>query len=853
MAGLAQINIRFAANLREFSTQMQSVQREFQKVGTQMQNIGKTMSVAVSLPLAAMGTAAYNMAADFEDALGATDQIFKQASSEVKAWADGLLTYFGIAKKEALEYSNMMGSMLKNIGGLTEEQATKQSATLIELAGDLTAMYGGTTADAVRALTGALKGNNSMLDNYGMAVNEATVKQRAFEMGLIKQGGQMSLSAKQAATLSLIYEQTGDAQGQAAREADGASGSMRTLKTELTNLTTELGQHLLPIITPFVQKLAEIMERFRGLDPEVKKIIVVVGGLLAAAGPLIGLFGTFAAMLPTIISGVGMIGTAFTVLTGPIGLVIAAVGALLVLLVKNWSSVKKSLVDTANYFIDLYNESMLVRSAVESVVLTFKNLGAIISLVFNAAGSILNVFWQNLKTLVSGIGSFIKAILTGDLSSIPGIITEAFGKSMATAKVGLNDLKSDFKKFGNDVSKNVGDAMHNTLTRRYKMIDVDTGEMTDKVEKEVKKSVVDGINGGVDETNKKGKKVKVAVEPLQGSVGFYDKLISQMETAQKNTSTDSATYQVFQQKIDEYKKLRDEIAVAMQAEGSDQWYQERLNKMDEELKKLPLMSAEYSKLKTARDEFAKGWETVQQSLILEPEQGTVDWYNYHINELKRAQQEAGITVEEFKRLSNEINVLETTFKMEVDTEQVKEEINNLASLADTVKSSLENAFGSLADSMVNSLGEAQNGLQRFARGMFQTVMKLIAMALSSSLANAIQGATQSATATGPGAVFATPAFIATAVGGVMSAFASIPKFAAGGIVSGPTFGLMGEYAGAANNPEVIAPLDKLKKLIQPAASNDQPINLVLSGGFDISGETLKLVLDRTERRKFRTG
>src|SRR5690606_6124175 len=287
------------------------VQREFQKVGTQMQNIGKTMSVAVSLPLAAMGTAAYNMAADFEDALGATDQIFKQASSEVKAWADGLPTYFGIAKKEALEYSNMMGSMLKNIGGLTEEQATKQSATLIELAGDLTAMYGGTTADAVRALTGALKGNNSMLDNYGMAVNEATVKQRAFEMGLIKQGGQMSLSAKQAATLSLIYQQTGDAQGQAAREADGASGSMRTLKTELTNLTTELGQHLLPIITPFVQKLAEIMERFRGLDPEVKKIIVVVGGLLAAAGPLIGLFGTFAAMLPTIISGVGMIGTAF--------------------------------------------------------------------------------------------------------------------------------------------------------------------------------------------------------------------------------------------------------------------------------------------------------------------------------------------------------------------------------------------------------------------------------------------------------------------------------------------------------------------------------------------------------------
>ena len=42
---------------------------------------------------------------------------------------------------------------------------------------------------------------------------------------------------------------------------------------------------------------------------------------------------------------------------------------------------------------------------------------------------------------------------------------------------------------------------------------------------------------------------------------------------------------------------------------------------------------------------------------------------------------------------------------------------------------------------------------------------------------------------------------------------SVPKFANGGIVSGPTLGLMGEYPGASSNPEVIAPLDKLKGLI----------------------------------------
>ena len=64
-------------------------------------------------------------------------------------------------------------------------------------------------------------------------------------------------------------------------------------------------------------------------------------------------------------------------------------------------------------------------------------------------------------------------------------------------------------------------------------------------------------------------------------------------------------------------------------------------------------------------------------------------------------------------------------------------------------------------------------------------------------------------------------------------------FADGGIVSGPTLGLMGEYPGASTNPEVIAPLDKLKSLIGSNGAN---------GGFvastHISGRDLAIVLNR---------
>ena len=55
-----------------------------------------------------------------------------------------------------------------------------------------------------------------------------------------------------------------------------------------------------------------------------------------------------------------------------------------------------------------------------------------------------------------------------------------------------------------------------------------------------------------------------------------------------------------------------------------------------------------------------------------------------------------------------------------------------------------------------------------------------------------------------------------AVAAIVAAMKSIPKFADGGIVSGPTLAMVGEYAGASGNPEVIAPLDKLRSMLVPA-------------------------------------
>ena len=79
-----------------------------------------------------------------------------------------------------------------------------------------------------------------------------------------------------------------------------------------------------------------------------------------------------------------------------------------------------------------------------------------------------------------------------------------------------------------------------------------------------------------------------------------------------------------------------------------------------------------------------------------------------------------------------------------------------------------------------------------------------------------------------------------------AALSGIPKFADGGIVSAPTLGLMGEYPGARSNPEVVAPLDKLKSMIGGGQTN-----VTVSGGFRLDGQDLILALERANRNNKR--
>lgn len=122
-------------------------------------------------------------------------------------------------------------------------------------------------------------------------------------------------------------------------------------------------------------------------------------------------------------------------------------------------------------------------------------------------------------------------------------------------------------------------------------------------------------------------------------------------------------------------------------------------------------------------------------------------------------------------------------------------------------------------------------------GAIPMIEKLIAAKKGEAMANAVSSATETPVV---GWLMA-----GAAVASVIAAFASMPKLADGGIAYGNSIVNVGEYAGASGNPEVIAPLSKLREYIQPHESNNALGGEVV---FTISGTSLKGVLSNYERK-----
>ena len=323
MSSLASINIKFTADLRGFSSEMQNSLRQIDKAGQQFQKIGRSMSAFVTLPILAAGAAAVKFASDYNESLNKVDVSFKSSSIQVKEFAKNSLESFGIAESTALDMAAAYGDMGTSMG-LTTGQAAKMSTSLVGLAGDLASFKNISIDIANTAISSIFTGETESLKKLGIVMTEVNLKHFALNSGITKTYETMSQAEKVQLRYNYILSVTKNAQGDFERTQGGAANQTRIFTESLKQVGQQLGAVILPLFTKVITAINEKIKAFGKLSEGTKTVIVVVAGLVAVIGQLLLGIGAILSAIPLIVAGFAVVSGAIIPILAGLALVTAA-------------------------------------------------------------------------------------------------------------------------------------------------------------------------------------------------------------------------------------------------------------------------------------------------------------------------------------------------------------------------------------------------------------------------------------------------------------------------------------------------------------------------------------------------
>lgn len=395
------------------------LQQAFGSAESAMGKFGKAagaVAVAAGVAAVAIGTKAVKAASELEQNMGALESVFKGNTGQMTEWANKAASSVGLAKSEYAGLATVLGSQLKNMGVATDQLAG-QTDGLIRMGADLSAQFGGSTSDAVSALSSLLRGERDPIERYGVSINEAAVKAKMAEMGLSGLSGEAEKNAKLQATLALLNEQTADSMGAFTREATTLAGAQQRLSAGTENLYAVLGTSLLPAATAvtaalgaMVNKLAE-SEWFAALTQNLTSasnaFADFVFGLLNGTST-IDFSALISGLLPALITGIQTAATWLA--SGGLGPILAGI-----------AEGRSTMLDAAvQLFTAIAQALPQILPALVTGIMTF--IVDIVNLLVESAPLILQAAVQAFMQLVNAIPIVLPSILNTLVTLLPQIV-----------------------------------------------------------------------------------------------------------------------------------------------------------------------------------------------------------------------------------------------------------------------------------------------------------------------------------------------------------------------------------------------------------------------------------------------
>jgi hypothetical protein len=251
---------------------------------------------------------AIEKAGDLQDTVSATGQIFGAQQGAIIEFGKSAAQSMGLSETAALKAADSF-AVVGRSAGLSGDETAGFSTTLTQLAGDMASFYGGNVDDAVTAIGSALRGEMEPIRKYNVLLDDATLRHKALEMGIISNiKTALTPQQKVLAANAAILAQTTIVQGDYNRTADQFSNVQRTMQAELENTTTALGTAFLPAATSALSGTRALLGGFNDIPTPIKVAAAAMIAGMAASRMLdkqLGSLTTGAKAVPAFFKDVG--------------------------------------------------------------------------------------------------------------------------------------------------------------------------------------------------------------------------------------------------------------------------------------------------------------------------------------------------------------------------------------------------------------------------------------------------------------------------------------------------------------------------------------------------------------------
>lgn len=217
------------------------------------------------------GSQAIQTASDLEEVQNVVDVSFGSMANEVEAFAKTAIQSFGMSELTAKQTASTFMAMANGMG-LALKDGKNMSLQLTALSGDMASFYNVRQDVAQTALNSIFTGETESLKKFGVVMTEANLSAFALSKGITKSYSDMSQAEKVALRYHYVLKSTANAQGDFARTSGSWANQVRILKEQFNQLLGILGKGLIQVLTPIVQVLNKLLSYLIAIGNAIAKL-----------------------------------------------------------------------------------------------------------------------------------------------------------------------------------------------------------------------------------------------------------------------------------------------------------------------------------------------------------------------------------------------------------------------------------------------------------------------------------------------------------------------------------------------------------------------------------------------------